>query len=327
MARWMVTGASGFVGRHVAAHLADRLGEGDELIGLGRARRGDSPVKTWIEADLDNAEALRGALSRSPPSMVIHCAGMTPPADPAELYRANTRRTWRLLRSLRALGRPVRVVIVGSAAELGPMPAERLPTSENEDCRPADAYGLSKWAESCLGLAMNGGRLEVVAARVFNPIGSGLPVSNAFGRYAHLLLHAAPGPVEIGVGPLDARRDFVDVRDVAGALYSLAIHGHAGERYHVGTGMSRSIEEGLAELIRLSGREVFLARADCWVRGAADSRADVTRIKRDTGWSAQIAFEQSLEDLWHFERTSLEEREARVARSWAWAPRGAGGSG
>jgi GDP-4-dehydro-6-deoxy-D-mannose reductase len=148
--------------------------------------------------------------------------------------------------------------------------------------------------------------MEVVAARIFNPIGPGLPASQAFGRFAALLAGPQPeaGPLRLEVGDLDTRRDFVDVRDVARAFIALAERGHAGRVYHVGTGRSERVGDGLDHLIRLGGRAVAVSvaassRADPAVgRGPTDSRADIGRIVAETGWRPEIGWVQSLEDLW-----------------------------
>jgi nucleoside-diphosphate-sugar epimerase len=101
-------------------------------------------------------------------------------------------------------------------------------------------------------------------------------------------------------GRLDTRRDFVDVRDVARALLALALHGGAGQLYHVGTGVSRSVGDGLDDLVERSGRSI-VTREDPELMqrpGPLDSRAAIDRIARTTGWEPRISFEQSLQDLW-----------------------------
>ncbi|WP_435005419.1 NAD-dependent epimerase/dehydratase family protein [Tundrisphaera lichenicola] len=290
---WMVTGGSGFLGRN----FLDRgKPEGVEVIAIGRSH--PSGV-AFLPADLDDPRSVDRAVAEIAPDVVFHLAGRTPPGSPEDFYRSNTMGTVHLLDALRDSVRACRVVLAGSAAELGPVPVEDLPVAEDYPCKPADAYGLSKWLATSAGLAARGS-LEVIVARIFNPIGPRLPESQALGRFAGML-GLGTGPIQLTVGDLGARRDFVDVRDVAGALMALADRGRPGQVYHVGTGRSQRVGDGLDRLIALSGREVLvevdpaLARR----RGPGDSRADVRRIAEDTGWSAAIPWEQSLYDLWH----------------------------
>ena len=139
-----------------------------------------------------------------------------------------------------------------------------------------------------------------MVARVFNPIGPGTPPTQAFGRFADRLTDPDADPLGLVVGDLDARRDFIDVRDVARAMIALALHGHPGLAYNVGTGRSRRVAEGLERLIQLSGRTVRVS-VDPELqsrRGPVDSRANIDRIMTHTDWRPSISWEQSLDDLW-----------------------------
>ena len=296
---WLVTGGSGFLGGHLLSALAERRMPGVEVMAwaaasrrAGRARHSSRPTST-------TRPGLRRALAATEPAVVFHTAGRTPPADPETLYLANTLATLHLLDALRALPKPRRLVLAGSAAELGPVPVGDLPVGEDYPCRPGDAYGLSKWLASTAGLAARP-PLEVIVARVFNPVGPGQPASQALGRFAELLDDPGPDPLRLTVGDLDARRDFIDVRDVARALIALALLGHPGQVYHVGTGRSHRVREGLDGLIGLSGRNVQVVVDPLRSRGRGpdDSRADPTRLMTHTGWRPEIAWEQSLADLW-----------------------------
>ncbi len=295
MTTWMVTGGSGFLGRHVLAALAEPE-SGRRVVALGRHHPGGWPMEDFLRADLEDPIALERALQAIRPDVTIHAAGKTPPAPAPLLYRANTRCVANLIEALRRLGRPTRLVLAGSAAELGPVPADRLPASESFPCRPLDAYGLSKWAACRIALAA-GPPVEAVSARIFNMIGPGMPTSQAFGRFARDLLAPGPDPLVLNVGDLDARRDFVDVRDAASALILLAERGDPGAIYHVGTGRSRAIGDGLDRLIGLSGRDVRVERIGAG-RGPADSRAEIARIVEAVGWRPEVPFETSLADLW-----------------------------
>lgn len=301
MAVWLVTGGNGFLGRRVLESL--RTGEsGDpspEIVVLGRNRPVQSLGFRFIESNLGDPEELRRSLRGVAPDFVIHTAGKTPPASDEELYRANFWATTHLLGALRGLGRPMRVVLAGSAAELGPVEASRLPVDESYPPDPVEAYGRSKWLATRSGLAERP-PLEVVAARIFNPIGPGTPATQALGAFAMRLAEPGPDPLDLLVGPLDTRRDFIDARDVARAMVALAAHGRSGQVYHVGTGRSRAVAEGLEFLIRSSGRSVVIRQDPALARrpGPSDSRADIGRIVAECGWAPRIGFEESLRDLW-----------------------------
>lgn len=256
-------------------------------------------ARAFVRADLEIPSAVARVIRAVRPSVVIHAAGRTPPGTAAEFDSANVRGTLHLLDALRRDRLPVRVVLVGSAAELGPVPREDLPVAEDYPCRPTDAYGWSKLLGTVAGLLGAGSLMEVMVARVFNPIGPGMPLDSAFGGFARRLLDPSPGPML--VGDLDARRDFIDVRDVARALLCLAIQGRSGEVYHVGTGESRRVGDGLARLLKRSGRAIE-TRVDPARLGSpicpGDSRAEIHKIVSQTRWRPTISWEQSLDDLW-----------------------------
>ncbi|QEH37323.1 GDP-6-deoxy-D-mannose reductase [Aquisphaera giovannonii] len=303
MATWLITGATGFLGRHVLGLLeagpARDSGEEDRVVAIGRSRPEAIPADRFVAADLAEPGPTSLAVRMVEPDFVIHAAGRTPPASDEEMERSNVVATAHVLGALRSLGKPVRVVLAGSAAELGPVPEAELPVGEDYPCRPDGAYGRSKLTATLAGLSESA-PLEVCCARVFNPIGPGMPASQAFGDFAVRLAAPSTDPLELAVGDLESRRDFIDVRDVAAALIALAGRGKPGRAYHVGTGTSRSVREGLECLIRLSGRTVRL-HADpsrMWSRGPRDSRADTRRIREHTGWAPAIPFEQSLRELW-----------------------------
>ncbi len=165
---------------------------------------------------------------------------------------------------------------------------------------PVDAYGRGKQLATIAGLAERP-PLEVIVARVFNPIGPGQPANQAFGEFAAQLMAESSDPLPLLAGNLEARRDFIDVRDVVRALVTVSFHGRPGLVYNVGTGQSRSVGEGLELLVRLSGRAVKVCvDPRRYVRkGPVDSRADIGRIMSHTGWKPAIPFEQSLADLWN----------------------------
>jgi GDP-4-dehydro-6-deoxy-D-mannose reductase len=305
---WLLTGGSGFLGRHVLELLGRCRGPGVEVVVLGRRPPRSWNSEAFVPTDLTDSAAVGRAIATTAPDVVFHLAGQTPPADSAEYYRGNTLATVHLLDALRSVRRSVRVVLAGSAAELGPLTAADVPVAEDHRCRPADSYGLSKLLATAAGMAARP-PLEVMSARIFNAIGPGSPRSQAFGRFAALLAAPGPDPLRLTTGDLDARRDFIDARDVARAVLSLAAKGEPGTIYHVGTGRSYRVGEGLDHLIHLSGRlvdvEINPHLTPRFAPGPSDSRADIGRLVAATGWRPEVGWHQSLEDLWEEARSGV----------------------
>lgn len=299
MPTWLITGAGGWLGGYVLDALRPTLAADDRLIVLGRNRPAALAKGQFISADLDDINGLKRAVCEIGPDYVLHVAGKTPPASDHEMYETNVLGTERLLQALRELGKTARVVVVGSAAELGPIQPVDLPIVEDQPCRPTLAYGRSKLEATTLALR-SWGELQVVVGRVFNLIGPGSPASLAFGRFAAQLAASSAASVDIQAGRLDSRRDFVDVRDAARALIALAERGRPNRIYNVASGRSYAIQEGLDQLVTLSGRTVQVA-FDAGTQRTGDpddTRADISRIADEVGWRPEIPFERSIADLW-----------------------------
>ncbi len=300
MAVWLITGASGFLGRHLINILQQEDRSGLQIVQCGRNRPHACSAQDFRAVDLTQSVSIRNLLQEVHPDVVIHLAGKTPPGSPEEFFAGNTVPISLLLDILHEQGRPVRVVQAGSAAELGMVPVEELPVSEDYPCQPVNAYGMSKWLGTLAGIIARS-PIEVMSARVFNPVGPGIAETQALGSFARRLV--SPATTRMDVQDLDVRRDFVDVRDVARALIALADHGQAKTVYHVGTGDSHTIREGLEYMIARCGRKVEVKVSDdlAFRPKLVDSRADISRIIKDTGWRPEIPWEQSLSDLWEAE--------------------------
>ncbi len=139
-----VTGATGFVGGHLAEVLKAR---GDTVIAL--ARRPDAAralVERGILAvsgSLEDAGALRDALAGA--DVVYHVAGLVAARNAAEFHAVNEAGTVRLLAAAREVCPGTRFVYVSSQAAVGPSPVGTS-LDEAAECRPVTAYGRSKLA-------------------------------------------------------------------------------------------------------------------------------------------------------------------------------------
>ena len=178
---WLITGASGFLGRALVDLLQQRPNQKRILISRKPIPHRDNILQ--IHADLNNFTALNSIIDLHKPDIVLNLAGRTPPASDTDLWNDNAELTFNLLNGLKSCQYPVRLVHAGSAAELGEVPLEKLPVDESYKPEPVTTYGKSKWAASEAVLQASG-PITPMVARIFNLIGPGQSTLQAFGRYA-----------------------------------------------------------------------------------------------------------------------------------------------
>jgi nucleoside-diphosphate-sugar epimerase len=140
-----VTGATGFVGSHLAAALVER---GDTVVCLARRPEQAAFIASLgaliAPGSLEDGAALAAALRDA--EVVYHVAGLTAAASEAEFLAVNAAGTRRLIDAVRgAVPQLRRFIHVSSIAAVGPAaPGGRL--DEDAPCRPVTAYGRSKLA-------------------------------------------------------------------------------------------------------------------------------------------------------------------------------------
>jgi dihydroflavonol-4-reductase len=138
----LLTGATGFIGQHLARNLVAR---GDRVTALVRHTSVTGPLEAvgvrLTRGDLVTAEGLPEALRGV--DVVIHLAGVTKALDEVDFQRGNAQATRRLVEAMARLERPARLVLCSSLAAAGPSRAGQ-PRRETDAPAPVSAYGRSK---------------------------------------------------------------------------------------------------------------------------------------------------------------------------------------
>ncbi len=308
--RALVTGASGFVGGHLAEHL---VAAGDQVVGLSAS--GQWPpvlahlghcvrLERFDLVEQDEAE-LAELVRRKQPEVIYHLAAQSNPQgsldDPRGTWMLNLGGSLNLLEAVKASGQKPRVILVGSGVCYGNPAPEFIPVSEICPLRPNNPYAASKAAVDMLGiqhyLAHN---TDVVMVRPFNHAG---PRQSP--RYVLAALADQIVAVELGhrpcveVGNLDVVRDFTDVRDVVQAYRLLALRGQAGEIYNLGTGHGTKIAIALDYLRSLARVPVTISVDPARVRPVDQPLliADASKLRAMVGWEPCYTIEQTLEDM------------------------------
>ncbi|HEY5886158.1 MAG TPA: GDP-mannose 4,6-dehydratase [Acidimicrobiales bacterium] len=289
--RALVTGAAGFVGRHLVAGLreaGDDVHETDRHLGL----------------DILDPQALTDLFTSIRPEVVYHLAGQADVggswSSPVETFRVNAEGTLNVLQAAVQAG-VERVVAVASADVYGQVPEAALPIDEDRAFRPVSPYGASKAAADVIALqAYLGHDLAVLRARPFNHLGPGqsdrFVASAVASRIAH---NELSGSAEVPVGNLSARRDFTDVRDVVRAYRLLAERGRPGEAYNVCSGRDVAVQQIADRLVALADRPMALVPDPDLLRPVDTPvlRGDPTRLHEATGWEPTISLDQTLADV------------------------------
>lgn len=280
--RLFITGAGGFLGRHV---LASPAAAGCTLLRASRALRaataGEVPLGPgpWSRGDF-----ARG-LAAAQPDVVMHLAGATGSTDRRGCFEANTILAAELLAAVADMSQPPRVVLVGSAAEYGFVPATGQPVAETHLCRPVTDYGIAKYAQTLLGLAAAARGLPVLVARLFNPVGVGMPSHLALPSFAQQLGRAMESAPVIRTGNLDVSRDFLDVEEAARLLLALAMRGDwPWPVVNLCSGRSYRLRDLLDGLIAASGVSARIEVSSALLRpGEMPELVGSTRRLRDIG--------------------------------------------
>lgn len=311
--RILITGISGFAGRHLAQLLARN---GHEIVGTVHHR---GSVERFLRQlgrhagigadalhpmDVANGSAVAAVIDDVRPDAVFHLAGTAlvggSDADPASVFSINALGTLHLLAAVRAHCATARVVTVGSGSAYGLLEPAAIPVSEECPFRPLSAYGASKAAADLIAHQWARAHgLDIVRVRPFNHIGPGQEPGFVCPDVAQQLVASDRGALSVRVGNVDVVRDFTDVRDVAAAYAAVLQHGKTGDVYNVCSGVGRTVRELVERMIAMSGASATLELDTERLRPADVPVAigSVRKLHDVTGWAPQIPLEQSLADV------------------------------
>jgi UDP-glucuronate 4-epimerase len=299
--KYVVTGAAGFIGSHLAEAL---VAEGHEVLGVDsytdyyeRARKErNAAALDVLEADLAQAPLepiLAGA------DGVFHLAGQPGVraswGDGFQLYlERNVRATQRILEASAAAG--VRAVFASSSSVYGD--AERYPTPEDVQPQPISPYGITKLA--CEHLAAAIGRaqgLEAVVLRYFTVYGPRQRPDMAFTAMLEALARGSAFPL---FGDGGAARSFTYVADAVAATVAAMARGRAGETYNVGGGDEATMNEAIALAEEVSGRRLEVERLPAAAGDVRRTKADVSKAAAELGWAPQTPLRSGLRAQWEW---------------------------
>lgn len=293
--RWLVVGAAGFLGRAISAELSARK---CDVLGAGRSAPSSSPLpgRSWRTLDVFDAENLRDLVREWRPTVLINALGHSPATSGPALKDFYVQSTRLLLETIQTAKPDCRVVLLGSAAEYGNAlrPGGSL---ESDPARPLSEYGRAKCAQFECAESFSNHGLAITTARLFNPVGPGQ------GRHlfaASLMERIRRGERSLRVHSANHVRDWIDVRDAARALVTLAGSPQPPSVLNICTGIGETVGRVATEIGRLAGVELELEPGETTADVLWHSLGDPARMFQ-LGWRPQHGLSESLADQWrHF---------------------------
>lgn len=288
MKKLLVTGLSGFVGKHLA-HLIE-----------------DHPHWYLIpnqEYNLTDAPSLDNWLSQEIPDAVIHLAGQAfvPESfrDPGHTLQVNLLGTLNLLQALKRRGFNGIFLYVSSGDVYGQVAEGDLPVVESLVPRPRNPYAVSKVAAELLCQQWSYSEpWRIIVARPFNHIGSGQGEAFVIPSMARQLIRVQLGlqSAQLDVGDVDVTRDFLDVRDVLQAYLALLERGRSGEVYNVCSGVEWRVRDLIMQMASLSEVQVELVQDNSRMRLSEQRRVVgcSQKLQQETGWKPSISITETL---------------------------------
>ena len=320
MVNVLVTGGTGFVGRHLVAEMLGR-GWSVAATGLGGASaedRADAAGRPTSEpalpggaarllrpVDMRDPEAVRDVIRDARPDAVVHLAAQSSAAAsfraPQETFEVNVLGTWNVLSAVRDSAPGARLLIITSAELYGPSTPD-LPHHETSPMSPRSPYGASKAAQDLIAsMAGEAYGLDVVRARPFSHTGPGQHERFALPAFATQIAAIERGEHEpvLRVGDLTVVRDYLDVRDVVRAYADLLERGQTREAYNVASGRGWRLRELVEKLTAGSRVRVAIEEDPARLRPADLPHlvGDAAKLRRETGFQPTIEIERTLADL------------------------------
>ena len=291
--RILVTGASGFVGRHLLTELHRRF-PSDAIAAAG--------------FDVSDPAAVSDGVAEARPDALVHLAAIAAPSearkDPDAAWRINLGGTLNLARAVLATEPACVLLFVSSADAYGHSFATGTPLDETAPLAPLNTYGATKAAADLALGAMVVDGLRCIRLRPFNHTGPGQSEAFAVPAFARQIARIEAGLQEpvIDVGALDASRDFMDVRDVCAAYAEALARAGAlppGAILNLASGHARRMEDVLQDLLRVSGLRAEIRTEPSRLRSSEISaaRGDAGLARRLLGWAPRIPWEQTVRDV------------------------------
>jgi len=313
--RILITGAYGFVGRHLVPALARTLQAGARLVLAGRS--GETSFRhghASILLDLEDMASITHAIRSVRPDLVVHLAGQASVGRSANAaavtWSVNVCGTLALARAMAELV-PDCAMLFASSVEVYGLTFNEGIASETSPLRPQSSYARSKAAAEAMLADVLPPTAPLIVARPGNHSGPGQDEAFVIPAFAAQIARIEAGvSTQLHVGNLDAERDFLDVRDVVDAYLALLMQATrlpARTTFNIASGHPVRVGEVLHRLCALSTTDIAIRQDPKRMRPSEVLRATVTpsAIHHAVGWTPRHSLDDMLASVLADQRIRL----------------------
>ena len=317
MAKYLITGITGFAGAHLANLLYD---EGHEVYGLIRRTNGmESDIRdvvsdaayeaiTFVYADLTNYRSLRNLFEKTQFDGVFHLAAQSHPPtsfiDPIGTMQTNVIGSANLIQVIQDHQEDCKLMFCSTSEVYGNVGQDGRKIHWEDSIVPSNPYGASKAATDVyLQERMNNGFIKGFITRAFSHTGPRRGRIFSISSDAYQIARMMKGLQEpvLKIGNLSTTRVVMDVRDTVRAYYLAMINPEVTNHvFNICGDTPRKMQYFTDKLIELSGldsveqriHEPFWRPHEIYYQ-----HGDSTNLVEMTGFKEEYDIETTLKDL------------------------------
>ena len=327
MMKYIITGGCGFIGSHLVEKIQSQITCNDHIYIIDNLSTGrKSNIQNLIKENITFFEASVEDFFADPPKEVcnpdyiFHLAGLADivPSieNPQDYFKANVQATLTLLEFIKKQNPIKKLVYAASSSCYGL--ADIFPTPEIAPIKPMYPYALTKrMGEELILHWGNLYEIPSISLRLFNVYGPRSRTNGTYGAVFGVFMAQilAKKPLTV-VGDGEQSRDFTYVSDVANAFWMASQSSYKNDIFNVGSGDHYSVNR----LVELLDHET------CSIPkrpGEPDiTFADITKIKKNLNWSAQVSFEEGvakvLENINDYKEAPVWEADTIAIETSSW---------
>ncbi len=307
--RVLITGCDGFIGSYLAEFLVDQALEVHGTVFHDSKFIDHLGKKIHIlRCDITEKDRVSVIVTKVKPNYIFHLAARSLISDswrdPELTFRTNTIGTLNLLEAARIAGIDPLIEIVGSSDQYASPSNWDTGIKESAAMNPSSPYGVSKLAADMLGQVYHQTYgLKVIRVRPFSIIGP-RKTGDACSEFAQGIIDIEAGKKsKLGVGNLEAIRDFLDVHDAVKAMWLLAERRKPGGVYNICSGKGTTIQVILDKMISMSSNLIIYEQESERMRLSDKPTliGDCSKL-RSNGWRPTIPLENTLYEILEYWR-------------------------